>query len=95
MKLQIYVNLYNIYSICKIEVNPKRITISHREVEDGNEIIKAFKIQMKKLKCNNYYFINMKHYQYKMEKVCFLPLMKPEPKSSSSSSSFETETWAF
>lgn len=40
-KDMIYINSYNTYSICKIEVNLKRI-ISHREIEDGNEIVKGF-----------------------------------------------------
>ena len=47
-KDMIYINSYNTYSICKIEVNLKRI-ISHREIEDGNEIVKGFKIELKKL----------------------------------------------
>ena len=49
-----YIYIYTIsiiytYSICKIEVNLKRI-ISHREVEDGNEIIEGFKIKLKMLR---------------------------------------------
>ena len=46
----IYINSYNTYVICKIEVNLKWITISHREVEDANEIVKVFKIELKRLR---------------------------------------------